>query len=66
MASVFLDDFLRDDGDVSGDTLLGRFLDYTAGKGLTLYPAQEEALLCPSAGGPQGLFRSLPRTWMGR
>ena len=40
-----LDDFLPDDGDVSGDTLLGRFLDYTAGKGLTLYPAQEEAIL---------------------
>ena len=43
--SVRLDDFLPDDGDVAGDTLLGRFLDYTADKGLTLYPAQEEALL---------------------
>jgi hypothetical protein len=40
-----LGDLLPDDGDVSGDTLLGRFLDYTAGKGLTLYPAQEEAIL---------------------
>ncbi len=27
------------------DELLGRFLDYVAGKGLTLYPAQEEAVL---------------------
>jgi len=45
VASVRLDDFLPDEGDVSGDALLGRFLDYTAGKGLTLYPAQEEAIL---------------------
>ena len=36
---------LPQDGDVSGDALLGRFLDYTAGKGLALYPAQEEAIL---------------------
>jgi superfamily II RNA helicase len=28
-----------------GDALLGRFLDYVAGRGLTLYPAQEEAVL---------------------
>ncbi len=27
------------------DELLGRFLDYVTGKGLTLYPAQEEAIL---------------------
>ena len=27
------------------DELLGRFLDYVAGKGLSLYPAQEEAIL---------------------
>src|SRR5262245_55591947 len=27
------------------DLLLGRFLDYVAGRGLTLYPAQEEAVL---------------------
>ncbi len=33
------------DGDASADALLERFLDYTAGKGLTLYPAQEEAIL---------------------
>jgi len=33
------------DGDASADALLERFLDYTAGKGLTLYPAQEEAVL---------------------
>jgi hypothetical protein len=33
-------------GDSPGtDELLGLFLDYTAGKGLTLYPAQEEAIL---------------------
>jgi len=43
--SARLGDLLPDDGDVSGDALLGRFLDYTAGKGLSLYPAQEEAIL---------------------
>ena len=33
-------------GDSPGsDELLGRFLDYVDGKGLTLYPAQEEAIL---------------------
>jgi superfamily II RNA helicase len=33
-------------GDGPGsDDLLGRFLDYVAGKGLVLYPAQEEAIL---------------------
>ena len=33
-------------GDSPGpDELLGLFLDYVAGKGLTLYPAQEEAIL---------------------
>jgi superfamily II RNA helicase len=32
-------------GAVGGDELLGRFLDYVAGRGLTLYPAQEEAIL---------------------
>jgi len=31
--------------EVNPDELLGRFLDYVAGKGLTLYPAQEEAVL---------------------
>ncbi|MCX6544235.1 MAG: DUF3516 domain-containing protein [Acidobacteria bacterium] len=40
-----LGDFLPDNGDVSSDALLGRFLDYTGDKGLTLYPAQEEAIL---------------------
>jgi superfamily II RNA helicase len=36
---------LLPDHDADGDELLGRFLDYVAGKGLTLYPAQEEAVL---------------------
>ncbi len=40
-----LGDLLPDDGDVSGDALLGRFLDYTADRNLALYPAQEEAIL---------------------
>jgi superfamily II RNA helicase len=31
--------------EASGDELLGRFLDFVASKGLTLYPAQEEAVL---------------------
>src|SRR5213594_2469947 len=31
--------------EADSDELLGRFLDYVAGKGLTLYPAQEEAIL---------------------
>jgi hypothetical protein len=31
--------------DVSSDTLLGKFLDYVAARRLTLYPAQEEAIL---------------------
>jgi superfamily II RNA helicase len=30
---------------VGNDALLGRFLDYVQAKGLTLYPAQEEAIL---------------------
>ena len=34
-----------DVGDATSDDLLGRFLDYVAGKGLDLYPAQEEAIL---------------------
>jgi superfamily II RNA helicase len=37
-------DLLPDDG-ADPDALLGRFLDYVAGLGLTLYPAQEEAIL---------------------
>jgi superfamily II RNA helicase len=32
-------------GEADSDELLGCFLDYVAGKGLTLYPAQEEAVL---------------------
>ena len=31
--------------EAGADELLGRFLDYVAAKGLTLYPAQEEAIL---------------------
>jgi superfamily II RNA helicase len=31
--------------EASAEALLGRFLDYVAGLGLTLYPAQEEAIL---------------------
>jgi hypothetical protein len=42
---ALLGDLLPDDGDVTSDSLLGRFLDYTADKGLSLYPAQEEAIL---------------------
>src|SRR5512134_3126816 len=36
---------LLPDGEPDSDELLGRFLDYVAGRGLTLYPAQEEAVL---------------------
>ena len=32
-------------GDAGTDELLGRFLDYVGAQGLTLYPAQEEAIL---------------------
>ena len=32
-------------GEATSDELLGRFLDFVAAKGLTLYPAQEEAVL---------------------
>ena len=34
-----------DHTDADSDELLGRFLDYVSGKGLELYPAQEEAIL---------------------
>jgi superfamily II RNA helicase len=44
MATSLYDQLLRV-ADPSADRLLGRFLDYVAAKGLTLYPAQEEALL---------------------
>ena len=40
-----LHEFLPRDGNVSNDALLGRFLEYVEGRRLTLYPAQEEALL---------------------
>ncbi|MGE0452693.1 MAG: DEAD/DEAH box helicase [Vicinamibacteria bacterium] len=43
MAAPLLD--LLPERDASSDELLGRFLDYVAGKGLGLYPAQEEAVL---------------------
>jgi superfamily II RNA helicase len=33
------------DDDFNSDDLLARFLEYVAGKGLTLDPAQEEAIL---------------------
>jgi superfamily II RNA helicase len=43
---VSLADLLPDGSwDPSSDALLGRFLEYTAGRRLTLYPAQEEAIL---------------------
>ena len=32
-------------GDATPDALLGRFLEYAEDKGLSLYPAQEEAIL---------------------
>ena len=38
-------DILPPSDTADADELLGRFLDYVAGKGLTLYPAQEEAIL---------------------
>src|SRR5262245_65102776 len=43
MASPLYDLLPR--GDAGSDELLGLFLDYVADKGLTLYPAQEEAVL---------------------
>ena len=43
--SPALGDLLPDTGDPSPGELLDRFLEYTAAKGLTLYPAQEEAVL---------------------
>jgi superfamily II RNA helicase len=42
---VTLSELLPRDQKISSDNLLGRFLDYVAGRRLTLYPAQEEALL---------------------
>jgi len=43
--SQSLFDLLPRDGDVSAGALLGRFLEYVEGRGLELYPAQEEAIL---------------------
>jgi superfamily II DNA or RNA helicase len=40
-----LSDLLPSGPGVTNDLLLDRFLDYVAGRGLTLYPAQEEAIL---------------------
>jgi hypothetical protein len=40
-----LGDRIPDLYEATSDTLLGRFLDYVAERGLTLYPAQEEATL---------------------
>ena len=44
MAATLYDLIPRDE-QLSNDVLLGRFLDYAAGRNLTLYPAQEEAML---------------------
>jgi len=44
MASTLFE-MLPRDGEFSSDALLGRFLEYVDGKGLSLYPAQEEAIL---------------------
>jgi superfamily II RNA helicase len=38
-------DLLPRDENLSSDNLLGRFLDYVEGRRLTLYPAQEKAVL---------------------
>ena len=38
-------DLLPREGRLSGDELLGRFLEYVEGAGLELYPAQEAAIL---------------------
>jgi superfamily II RNA helicase len=42
---AYLHDFMPDGGDASPEDLLDRFLDYVSASGLTLYPAQEEAVL---------------------
>jgi hypothetical protein len=42
---IRLDDLLPDQEDASADVLLERFLEYVGDRGLTLYPAQEEAVL---------------------
>lgn len=43
--AVTLYELLPHEDRISNDLLLGRFLDYATGRGLTLYTAQEEALL---------------------
>lgn len=43
--SLSLIDRLPPAGDATPDVLLGRFLEYLEAKGLSLYPAQEEAIL---------------------
>lgn len=43
--TLSLADRLPQDGDLSSDALLGTFLDYAEAKCLSLYPAQEEAIL---------------------
>ena len=40
-----LGDLIPRDENVSNDALLGRFLEYVEGRRLTLYPAQESAML---------------------
>ena len=44
MATTLYDLLPREDR-ITSDLLLGRFLDYVEGRRLTLYPAQEEAVL---------------------
>ncbi len=41
-------DLLPCEDAISSDRLLGRFLDYAAGRRLTLYPAQEEPVSKPA------------------
>jgi hypothetical protein len=43
-----LDDLLPRNENLSSDHLLGKFLDYVEGRRLTLYEAQEEAVLEPA------------------
>jgi len=43
--AMTLFDLLPRDGDAGSDVLLGRFLEYADSRRLTLYPAQEAAIL---------------------
>jgi superfamily II RNA helicase len=45
MGLTLYDLLVRDPDNVSSESLLDRFLEYVADRGMTLYPAQEEALL---------------------